>query len=88
MVKFNSVQIKILLPLAGLMIAVGVFIFAYFPAQQTELINEMFRQRLKSTVDTVTLGIGVAISLGEGAGAQETVDLVTKDRRPGVLDGI
>ena len=77
--KFNSVQIKILLPLAGLMIAVGVFIFAYFPAQQTELINEMFRQRLKSTVDTVTLGIGVAISLGEGAGAQETVDLVTKD---------
>ena len=76
MLKVNSIRLKIIPPLVGFMGAIGIFISIYFPDQQANLINEMFRQRLKSTVDTLTLGFGISIALGSGESAQETLNLV------------
>ena len=79
MYKLRSVRLKIIIPLMLLMVAVAVFIATYFPVRQARMIDELFRERLKQSVEVLALGASVSIGAGNIRGALATVDLISQD---------
>jgi methyl-accepting chemotaxis protein len=79
MAKFRSIKIKIVTPLAIFIVAVALFTAAYFPYQESRLINGIFHERLRKAVDTLALGIGISMNAGSLDGANATVSLLERD---------
>ena len=79
MPRFNSIRLKIVVPLAVFILAIGIFNSIYFPSKEAALINSTFQERLRKAVDTLVLGAGISISAGELSGITATVDLLKAD---------
>ncbi len=79
MPKLSSVRFKILAPLGLFVLAIAGFNSLYFPAQEEELINVLFQERLRKAVDTLALGAGISINAGDLEGAEATVDFLKAD---------
>ncbi len=78
--KIHSLRVKIIVPLALLIVAIAGFNALYFSHHQAELIDLAFQERMKKMADIILLGTGIALGSGDLEVARATVDLVKKDR--------
>lgn len=78
--RYNSLQVKIIAPLALLIVAIAGFNSLYFSHHQAQLIDLAFYERMKKMADIITLGTGIALGSGDLEVARATVDLLEEDR--------